>query len=109
MRIVQLHTSSTAPGSGSPMEPKTSGPIGITALATSSSGDVAATFSVMGEVEGYNPEPITFGGASIISLAGALSAQWSGRVENNAYQSIYLSLQSCSVMSFQSTATEGEV
>jgi hypothetical protein len=108
MRLVHLHIGSTAPGNGMPMEPETTGPIGIMAVASSANGDVAATFSVMGEVSvtGSTPEAILFGGASIMSLAGASPQQWSGRILDNAYERICLSLHGCSVMSFDARATE---
>lgn len=115
MRLVNLHqTTATAPvtttTSGQGIEPRTS-LVGLSARVFGAEGTpVAATFSAMGSVPGFAPEPILFGGASIISLAGTTSDQWQGTVENCLYKSVNIDLHSLSsVTSFQADATEPEV
>lgn len=112
MRIVRLHNEgSTTLGSGeSKIDPRTS-LVGLIAKVGGSAGaSVSSTFSVMGEVNGFAPEPIMFGGASIISLSGTTSAQWSGQVDNCGYSTIGINLLSLgSVSSFTAAATEAEV
>ena len=113
MRIVDLHTNTTsAPSSGMGIDPK-SDIVGLTAKINGTTGEtVEATFSVMGSVGGtFDPEPILFGGASIISLAGTTSAQWSENVDKNRYAGIGIDLltMGASTISFQARATDGDL
>ena len=113
MRIVDLHRNTTsAPSAGQVIEPK-SGLVGLTAKINGSAGAaVDATFSVIGSVGGtFDPEPILFGGASIISLSGTTSAQWSANVDKNRYAGIGIDLLSmgASTISFNARATDGDL
>lgn len=106
-----------APAQGRGFEPKTS-LIAVTArvLGDTAATSVSASMSVYGQIkegEGqrpYAPEPISFGGASIISFSGTGSAQWGGSIENCLYSNITASLISLSTLtSFQASATEAEL
>lgn len=113
MRIVDLHRNTTsAPSSGQGIEPK-SDIVGLTAKISGASGDaVDATFSVMGSVgDIFDREPIMFGGASIISLSGTTSAQWSENVDRNRYAGIGIDLltMGASTISFNARATDGDL
>lgn len=110
MRIVPLHTGSTAPGKGAPIEPNTSLVSLIAQLDAEAGVAVSASASVLGEIEGFTPQPILFGGASIISFSGTETAQWDGQVESCGYERIYLQLLTLSTLtSFRATATEAEL
>jgi len=110
MRIVPLHTASTAPGVGQKIEPNTSLVSLIAQLDAANGTAVSATASVIGEVDGFTPQAINFNGASIISFSGTTTAQWDGQVENCGYESIYLKLLTLSTLtSFRATATEAEL
>ena len=111
MRIVPLHKPGTpvvGTGDGG-IDPRTSLVGLIAKVSDPGGGAVSATFSILGSVGTFTPEPITFGGASIISLAGTGSAQWTGRVENQSYEGIALDLLTVSAISFQASASEAEV
>jgi hypothetical protein len=112
MRIVDLHRNTTsAPSLGQGIDPK-SDIVGLTAKISGASGDaVDATFSVMGSMGGvFDREPILFGGASIISLSGTTSAQWSEIVEKNRYVGIGIDLltMGASTISFNARATDSD-
>ena len=113
MRIVDLHRNTTsAPSAGQGIDPK-SGLVGLTAKINGPTGEtVEATFSVMGSVgDIFDREPILFGGASIISLAGTTSAQWSENVDKNRYAGIGIDLltMGASTISFNARATDGDL
>lgn len=110
MRIVRLHEQGTPVlGRGtSGISPKKSLVNLIAQVSAASGAPVNATASIMAEVSGFNAEPITFSGASIISFSGTTNAQWEGQVENNGYTDIFFDLLSVSGISFQAAATEEE-
>mgnify|MGYP000915589252 CR=1 FL=1 len=110
MRIVRLHEQGTPQiGRGtSSIQPNTS-LVSLIAQLDSGPGEaVSATLSVLGEVNGFAPEAILFGGASIISMSGTKTAQWTGQVLNNRYSDIYVDLLTVSSLSFQAAATEAD-
>ena len=110
MRIRRLHAEgTTTPGLGEPFHPKTSLVSLVAQVGGESGSAVSATMSVLGEVNGFDPSPIEFGGSSIISLSGTTSAQWEGQIAGNGYETIHLQLLSLSTLaSFKAAATEAE-
>ena len=115
MRTVDLHRNTTsAPSAGQGIDPK-SDIVGLTTKISGPTGEkVEATFSVMGSVgDIFDREPIPFGvgGATIISLAGTTSAQWSANVKENRYAGIGIDLltMGASTISFNARATDGDL
>lgn len=106
MRISRLSEGTPVLGDGPRFEPKKSLVSLIAQIDAGPSDPVNASMSVIGEVNGFDPIPITFSGASIISFSGTGMAQWTGQVENNGYGSIYFQLAAVSAISFQTAAIE---
>lgn len=107
MRIARLNDGTPVLGNGPRFNPKTSSLVSLIAQIDAGPSDpVNASMSVIGEVNGFTPEAITFSGASIISFSGTGTAQWTGQIENNGYESIYFQLGAVSAISFRTAATE---
>jgi len=106
MRIVPMHTASSAPALGDPMEP-TKNTVWVE-CAASGNGAVNATVQMKGRINALSAlqnigSPVTISGTA----APGSPVTQSFKVETGA-QFLYADLTSCSVLSFRAQGSEEE-